>query len=56
MLFVTVFFLPMSFGLHFTLNSPIQKVSAYFLIYFSLLHKVEIGGFWWPEYESAVKY
>lgn len=37
-----VFFLPMSFGLHFALRSPIQKASIHFLIIvFLLLHKVE---------------
>lgn len=41
MLFVTVVFLPMSFGQHFALSSPIQKASVYFLIYSSLLYKVE---------------
>lgn len=56
-----VFFLPMSFGLHFALRSLIQKASVHFLIdIFPLLHKVErknsppvdFGGL----SDSAVKY
>ena len=37
-----VFFLPVSFGLHFALRSPIQKASVHFLVgIFPLLHKLE---------------